>query len=1030
MKRKTNRFLIIAALMTVLLSVTACQDSLDQRDVGTGKLALSINGEGGRTILPSAATFTKYELKFYKGQTLSKTVEWTSGSGTITLDAGTYRLEVTGFISSAATASGTINSIVVTAGSTVSKKVILDPYTEGTVKGTFGWNLSAFTDKTKIEIVIYKYGNINDAGKVTLSNADAAGTQQLDAGVYSVEFKVTNTDSSVIQWRNTLYVYPGLTSSCSYNPDSVFVPGGENEVTETFTISGRFADTNNDVNAKFYASIVEDTPSSNIRSVRSSFAAAAAEISEVELVGLLEDGDLTLNLKGTYNTTTKDYILSAAASFFRYSISGKLTLTDKPVVIVQVKAGASWISFVIEDVEVESSETNEAANEINGTVKEDALEGGIPQGMWGVWWGMDTLQKDKDNIFQPGSYFYVLDAYTIKQYIDRYGIWNLESYTCFFEGATVDAANNSIKGRVEFNYTDQAKIENSTDPVIKNWWINHLIAYAAAKWNSVDGGLAGDSAKIAEVLVGEGWKLWSDSSWTAVLNKYKAPAQADEGELGTNQVWNKHFGPGTGFSYTAYRNDAYRIDNNGRLQFGTYYAANGDYFNANPDLITGYNQLKWGALHSRGVDASSGPSSQIALGTLANGLTIPAEVTAIMHNNFQEKTDVLQVVSGAHWSVLDYKLGSLTGSAVKYLSFDVSMDVWLGTDARIAWQINQGAFGSTQKAYPVIAGSDVSTNPVGIYEAGKWHNIKGKISNVVVAPGKTLYLSTMQILTTSTDINAPTSLVENEIYLANVSITVTPGSDVVMDEPLSITGNLGNYSYSDIWEGDEVVGYDYNRALWGLSGDNLKMAKADDAVLELTFTEPLTSLTIVWGASVNGWWSSETIVAGGVGVNGATYDKAAGKLTIKLPQAFPEFDLFRTATYANLIIIDWNAFNINDLKMTGANLSGTIKAESNIEVRTVFDQDRNLELYATAYDGKLTVYLYDYNDYGYSIPEKTYKMYVNGQLKTGTGEQMQPAYKIEDIDVSTLSPGAHSGTIVVTIGSTVLSQKFSFMVTE
>jgi len=1022
MKRKTYSFyLLIAALIIVLLSVTACQNLFNQPETGaqTGKLALSINNTGGRTILPPANTsFTKYALDFYIGQaaTPAKSVELTDPSDVVDLNPGTYRLEVTGFVGNNATAKGTINSITISAGQTTNKSVILTPFTGGTVKGIFSWDLTAFTGASSISIVV---------GTGTPLTT-AAGTQQLDADKYTVVFTVV-AEGKTITWRSILYIYPGLTSSCVFDPDSANNFTGGGEIGDSFTISGTLADSENDVDAKFYASEVSDIPSPSplVRSARS-LMPLSVESEEVALEGLLEDGSITFKLRGTYNKTTKDYILSAAASFMRYSISGN-TQTEESSAVVQIKAGSNWLSFTVSEVTVESNETNEAAPEITGTVEEDTLDDGIPKDMWGVWWGLESLQKSKDDIVQPRDYYYVLDAYTIKQYVNRHGIWNLESYTCFFEGATVE--NGIAKGRVEFNYTDQAAIDNSTVPAIKNWWINHLIAYAAAKWNTVPGGLAGDSARIAEVLddANQGWKLWGDASWTAVLNRYKAPAQGDDGPLGTNHVWNSHFGSGTGFSYTAYRNDAYRIYN-GQLQFGRYYAANGvDYFDKDPANITGFTKLVWGAAHSRDAgDVPSAPTSQIITGTLANGLTIPAEVTAIMHNEFQEKSDVLQVISGAHWSVLDYNLESFT--VAKKVTFDVSMDVWLGTDARIAWQVNQGAYKS-QKAYPVIAGSDVSVNPVKVYEAGKWHKIQGQVSDLVVASGRFLYLSAMQILITDTDINAATSLVENEIYLANVEITAILGDDVEQDPPLTITGNLGNYAYPGIYEGSDIVGYDYNRASWGLSGDNLKKAKADDAVLELVFTEVLSSLVIVWGAEGN-WWNDKQIVTGGVGVDGVTYNKDTGKLTIELPKALAEFDLFRTASYANLIILNWNVFNINELGMASANLSGTIKAEGNITVQTVFDQDSNLDLYASVNENELTVYLYDENDYGSHTPVKTFKVYINGQLKTGTVTPMDVAYKIDGIDVSALSPGAHSGIIVVTIDSTVLSQKFNFMVTE
>jgi len=713
----------------------------------------------------------------------------------------------------------------------------------------------------------------------------------------------------------TLVVIIGFGVTACSDPGSG--PSGGIDINEAFTISGSFETQNEGAtDAKFFAKSTVTPTLSWSRNAR------AGELVEVALEGLLEDGDITFKLKGSYNSETKLYMLSAASSFLRYSISGDTSKPDSSEAVVQVREGNSWTSIKISV----SASVDGTPPSIDGSGNvADELAKGIPEEMWGVWWGLDSLEKSKGDIVQPGNYYYMLDAYTIKQYVNRYSIWNLEGYTCFFEGATVE--NSVAKGRVEFNYTDQNAIDNSADDAIVNWWINHLIAYANSKWGSVPGGTSGDSARIAEVKdnANQGWLLWGDPSWTAVLDRYKAPAQGDDGPLGTNQVWNNLFGPGTGFSYTAYRNDAYRIQNR-QLQFGTYYAANGvDYFSDDPSGITNYNNLKWGASHSREKSdaASALPSSQIVTGT-SGVFTIPSEVTAIKHNNFEGKTDVLQIISGAHWSVLDYHFTPF--DAAKKLTFNVSMDVWLKNDARVAWQINQGAY-KTQPSYPVVVGSQIASNPATVYEAGKWHKIQVTGLELVVSSGRVLYLSTMQFLASSTNINDPTSLIENEIYIANATIGVTYGDDVAQDPPLDIDGNLGNYAYAGIYENDEIVGYEYNRAVWGLSGENLAMAQADDSVLELVFTEPLTSLNIVWGASVNGWWSLSPLLTGDVTEEGVTYNSATGKLTIELPKVLANFELFKTAEYANLIILNWSVFNINDLGMTSAELTGTLPAE-------------------------------------------------------------------------------------------------------
>ena len=1151
MKKNTNTFYVfVAALITALLSITACQNVFNQPETGThtGRLALSINNANGRTILPPAGTsFTKYTLDFYLGDSTTpvKSVNWTTSSDIIVLSPGTYRLEVIGFIGETASAFGTVNNIVISTGGTVTKRVILDPYTDGTVQGTFSWDLEAFTDAQAITIVIDEYNDETPGNEITVSNANAVAMQELDAGIYSVIFTVVNNDDSIITWRTILYIYPGLTSGCIFNPDDDFTFSGDNgEIGDLFTISGRLADSSNEVDAKFYASVVADDPAPMGRSARTLM--PLAESDEVPLEGLLEDGSVIFNLKGSYNKQTRDYILSAAASFMRYSISGNLE-TGEAVAIVQIKFMNNWLSFTVSEVEVESNETAETAPEIvvgDDNVVEDTLNDGIPKEMWGVWWGLETLQKD--NLFQPGEYYYVLDAYTIKQYVNRYGLWNLESYTCFFEGATIEVIGgmDTAKGRVEFNYTDQEKIDNDPSDEIKNWWINHLIAYAAEKWNTVPGGLSTDSATIAKVkdIANQGWNLWSDPSWTEVLNRYKAPAQGDEGPLGTGSVWNNHFGPGTGFSYTAYRNDAYRI-NNGYLQFGRYYASNGkDYFDKDPDKITGFDKLVWGASHSRDQNAAAvaPPSSQVVTGSWS-GLTIPGQVMAVKHGIFEEEANVLQVISGAHWSVLYYDLSSYYAKGVKFT--EISMDVWLEKDALVAWQL-----GNEAGKYPLLAGKWDAL------EAGQWHTVTmtelAEDSYGIVRSDASLYLSTMQILRDGTA--EGTTYTENTIYIANVVITAEVDNEVIVDALNNIDSNMGTSEYGYIsgsererkqarwyledeklnlvknagileiklsgeyspfitlawqdttnysWNPYEIIGTDlndgvtwnatakilyidlgkaivnrsefmaqpnlvfiiqcyyfdrinelgiisanvkesplyitgnlgnysygtgeYDRAVWGLTGKNLRIAQADDAKLVLEFSKTLSSnISLVWQAAVDGWsWNSTPIYTSGSPVSGVTYN--SNTLTVNLPQVLAKYSDFKTVTdYSNFIIVSYGIENINQLGMTSANLTGTVSNVSGITVKTVFDQDSKLSVMATVNGNTLNVVFTDSNNYGVVQPQRSIQWYLNGNLATG----IQDGENGLNIPLPTLDPGTYSGTAVVTIGGTVLSQKFNFTV--
>ena len=676
------------------------------------------------------------------------------------------------------------------------------------------------------------------------------------------------------------------------------------DINTAFTISGSFEDTVSGIDAKFYATSTVSPTLSWSRNAR-----ATGELVEVALEGLLEDGDITFKLKGSYNSETKLYMLSAAASFMRYSISGDISKADSSTAVVQVKSGNTWTSIEVKNV---SASVEGTPPEIDGSGEvEDELANGIPEEMWGVWWGIESLQKSKDDIYQPGSYYYVLDAYTIKQYVNRYNIWNLEGFTCFFEGATVE--NTVAKGRVEFTYTDQEMIANDTTDAIKNWWINHLVAYAQTKWTSVPGGQSTDSARIAEVLdnANQGWTKWSDSSWTAVLDKYKAPAQGDEGPLGTNQVWNTHFGPGTKFSYIAYRNDAYRIQN-GQLQFGGYYAtSNNDYFAKDPANITGFTRLKWGARHTRErSDAINAPATSTPVTGTWGVLKIPEQVTAIKHNSFEEKDNVLEVTSGAHWSVLDYSLSSYYGKGVKFTA--ISMDVWLEKTALVAWQLNNTA---KDVGYPLLAGKWQEL------EAGQWHTVTLDATNAAKGYGVAthegvLYLSTMQFFRQDSSVDE-TTLTENTIYVANVVIAAEVDTSIVVDILTPIESNMGSSEYG--WENKK-------QALWKLSGDKLDLLR-NSATLEFTLSKELTSnnLFLGWVIAADGYkFHGWPLKYEGAIIDGVTWDSATKKLSVDLAKLIQDRNLLAAQDNIDFFIEDTDATeSINELGIISANLKGT-----------------------------------------------------------------------------------------------------------
>jgi len=542
MKRKITNFYLFAAALITLLSFTACQDLFNPPDVsGTGRLELSINGTGGRTILPPANTaFDRYTLDFYVGNASAPAHNFqiTSPAEVIELNPGTYRLVVTGFKGNTRSASGTITGLVITAGSTTTRNVILVPYTEGTVKGTFSWNLTAFTGTVTIEIEKYNVsGNV-----VTLNNAGLTGTYDLDAGIYTVIFTVGD-----ITWFNILYIYPGLTSNGVFDPNNLTFDDPNNSA--GFTITGTFAAQNAPSgNATFFASQIAPAPAPSMRSMARSMIALTME-EEIDLEGLLEDGDITFRLRGTYNSITGHYVLSAASSFLRYSISGNTEDTKESKAVIQFRAGGGWESI---EIPVTASSAGNAPN-IEADEIEDDFSNSIPREMWGVWWGMDSIIKEGNNVIQSGDYYYVIDAFTIVEYIKRHNTWNREGFTFFYDGASVNS-NGQVSGSVLFNYTDQALIDHDNP----TWWINHLADYANIM----------PSSPLTKAQVNAPDGNWGDPEWTAKLSVIAAAAQ----ESGfTNERWDALFNKKP-YSFEAYRKDVYQFYND-YLQMGMYYKA-------------------------------------------------------------------------------------------------------------------------------------------------------------------------------------------------------------------------------------------------------------------------------------------------------------------------------------------------------------------------------------------------------------------------------------------------------------------------
>ena len=492
-----------------------------------------------------------------------------------------------------------------------------------------------------------------------------------------------------------------------------------------FTISGSFAAQNGSGNAVFFAS-----ESAN-RSARTIIAA-----DEILLEGLLQDGDITFRLQGSYDQGTKIYTLSAAGSFFRYSISGNLNNVNDSKAIVQVKdMSGNWTSI---EVDVNASSTGNAPSiDGSGTI-EDELAGGIPENMWGIWWGSKPIAVSSEtDIAYPGHYYYAVDAYTVMLYVDRHGLWNQEGYTCYFDGVN-NAQDGTVTGTAIFSYTDN-KLINETHP---NWWIQMVADYAMSQ---PDGGAA-EYNRVLSVINDN--TLWGDSDWSANTERWATGA----GHSGfSSQRWNQLFNfDGSPYNYMQYKKDAYKLQGT-ELQMGIFYNAAGNetYFADTAAGVSNFNDLRWdGNTYSKARGVPLTPPTEIKLDdfyayALPSGIpnlqagdlniTSPIDYSIVNLPNegrhFVMKVDKPNPDEGG-WAVALYPL-SVTNSWFgdgfpdlkgKVVTISFGADVKrVGADGMLVWQI-------TNSDHPFVGASIPNA------KENVWYSMGGSWTGMIEEP--------------------------------------------------------------------------------------------------------------------------------------------------------------------------------------------------------------------------------------------------------------------------------------------------------
>jgi hypothetical protein len=186
-------------------------------------------------------------------------------------------------------------------------------------------------------------------------------------------------------------------------------PGGNRDPVDVFSVSGKFDKGEVDGGGEVSFSL---TATSAGRS-----AADAHAIS-----GVLEDGDLTIRLSGTFDPVTLSYTASAAASIMRYTINGAMDDNGNSLgstATLMVRDGNDWqaFTFVI----------TETAVNISGNAVESET-GGIPAFGRGNWF----FSEDYDG-----------DIFEVRLMINQ---WNMVADVSFTdeEGTAHDSVTASI----------------------------------------------------------------------------------------------------------------------------------------------------------------------------------------------------------------------------------------------------------------------------------------------------------------------------------------------------------------------------------------------------------------------------------------------------------------------------------------------------------------------------------------------------------------------------------------------------------
>jgi len=146
-------------------------------------------------------------------------------------------------------------------------------------------------------------------------------------------------------------------------------PSSTTTTTQGFSVQGKFTGHNSN---EVLFTLTEESGSASWR----------AAATQKNLKGLLDDGEITFRLKGTYDVTTGNYSASAASSVIRYTINGVIengSPTDSTATVL-VKTGEEWTPHYISI----TAATREEINNMDTSTPQESISG-LPDTLRGVW---------------------------------------------------------------------------------------------------------------------------------------------------------------------------------------------------------------------------------------------------------------------------------------------------------------------------------------------------------------------------------------------------------------------------------------------------------------------------------------------------------------------------------------------------------------------------------------------------------------------------------------------------------------------